>query len=196
MSERHPTADRLIREGMRLFAERGMAGTPVTLIEQVVGLAPGRGAFYKHFRSKQDLYDAAVEDAALGMTLETATVEPRDVSLEDELAGIARGSLRALERNRDLLLVTMREHDLPAPSREKWPARGHEWFARWLALKTKERVLSVPDPEATAVALLGVLVSFWQNSQQPSTRPLDVTESRIIDAWVNLVLGLRPRKRK
>lgn len=60
MSAARSTSDRLLVAGMELFAERGFRATTVGDIEAAVGLAPRRGALYKHFASKQALLEAAV----------------------------------------------------------------------------------------------------------------------------------------
>ena len=49
---RSDAADRILREAMRLFAERGYERTTVPDIQEAAGLAPGSGAMYKHYPSK------------------------------------------------------------------------------------------------------------------------------------------------
>ena len=48
MTEPGSTRQRLLDEGMRLFAERGFRATGVGDIEAAAGLQPRRGALYKH----------------------------------------------------------------------------------------------------------------------------------------------------
>jgi AcrR family transcriptional regulator len=56
-----PTRERLITEAMRLFGESGYQATSVAQIEAAAGLAPGSGALYHHFRSKQALLEAGID---------------------------------------------------------------------------------------------------------------------------------------
>jgi len=44
-----------------LFASRGFDGTDIVDIEERVGLTPGSGGFYRHFRNKEDVLHAAVD---------------------------------------------------------------------------------------------------------------------------------------
>ncbi|MGH3562835.1 MAG: TetR/AcrR family transcriptional regulator, partial [Mycobacterium sp.] len=56
-----PTRERLVTEAMRLFGEQGYRATSVAQIEAAAGLAPGSGALYHHFKSKETLLDAGID---------------------------------------------------------------------------------------------------------------------------------------
>ncbi|GFG65609.1 putative transcriptional regulator, TetR family protein [Mycobacterium kubicae] len=56
-----PTRERLVTEAMRLFGEQGYTATSVAQIEAAAGLAPGSGALYHHFKSKEALLDAGID---------------------------------------------------------------------------------------------------------------------------------------
>jgi AcrR family transcriptional regulator len=56
-----PTRERLVTEAMRLFGEQGYQGTSVAQIEEAAGLAPGSGALYHHFKSKEELLEAGID---------------------------------------------------------------------------------------------------------------------------------------
>jgi AcrR family transcriptional regulator len=57
----HDTRERIMDAAMRLFGERGVAGTPVTSIEAAAGLSAGSGSFYRHFKDKSELLTALIE---------------------------------------------------------------------------------------------------------------------------------------
>lgn len=50
--------DRIVREASRLFRERGFENVTVAEVMKAAGLT--HGAFYAHFRSKEELQEAAV----------------------------------------------------------------------------------------------------------------------------------------
>jgi AcrR family transcriptional regulator len=54
------TRGRLLEVARRLFAERGFAATPTEEVVREAGVT--RGALYYHFRDKQDLFRAVVEE--------------------------------------------------------------------------------------------------------------------------------------
>lgn len=56
-----PTRERLVSEAMRLFSAKGFEATSVSQIEAAAGLAPGSGALYRHFKSKDALLDAGID---------------------------------------------------------------------------------------------------------------------------------------
>ena len=56
-----PTRERLVAEAMRLFSAKGFEATSVSQIEAAAGLAPGSGALYRHFKSKDALLAAGID---------------------------------------------------------------------------------------------------------------------------------------
>src|SRR3954465_14669049 len=61
---RQDTRERILRASLALFLERGFDGTTISDIERAVGLAAGTGSFYRHFRSKDDVFVAAIQRSA------------------------------------------------------------------------------------------------------------------------------------
>jgi AcrR family transcriptional regulator len=55
--ERVNTRDRIKAVALPLFAARGFAATSIAAIESAAGLAPRAGAFYRHFPSKEALFE-------------------------------------------------------------------------------------------------------------------------------------------
>ncbi|MFG2001127.1 TetR/AcrR family transcriptional regulator [Spirillospora sp. NPDC048911] len=53
-SPTRPTRERILDATLALVQERGFGGTTVTDIEELAGLSPGSGSFYRHFRSKEE----------------------------------------------------------------------------------------------------------------------------------------------
>ncbi len=58
------TRERILAASLELFLERGFDGTTISDIERAVGLAAGTGSFYRHFRSKDDVFVAAIQRSA------------------------------------------------------------------------------------------------------------------------------------
>jgi AcrR family transcriptional regulator len=195
--ERHPTANRLIAAALELFSTEGVAATPIVRIEEAAGLAPGSGAFYKHFRSKEELLDAAVADAAASSAAGAdlfATLESMD--LRDQARFIARGTWFVFDAHHDLFLVMVRETEHRPRSYshapDHWPGDGPAFVTAWLESKVDTGELAVSDPRATAVVLLDALTSYWHQCQTESVKPYGVNDTRFIDAWVELIAGLAP----
>src|SRR6478735_6117921 len=65
---RQNTRERILAASLDLFLERGFDGTSISDIERAVGLAAGTGSFYRHFRSKDDVFVAAVQRSSTAST--------------------------------------------------------------------------------------------------------------------------------
>lgn len=197
MPDRHPTARRLIEDGLRLFAEVGVAGTPIVRIEEAAGLAPGSGAFYRHFRSKAELLAAAVADAATATQfgIDQLAVAER-LPFEDQPVFIARGAWLMFDAHRDLLLVLTRERG-PRPAGyghgpDDWPGSGVPFVSSWLRARVASGDLApVEDPDATALVLLDTLWAYWLQREAEGPTPYGIDDTRFIAAWTDLVLRLR-----
>lgn len=196
MPERHSTARRIIKEALRLFADNGVEGTPIVRIEQEAGLAPGSGAFYRHFKSKAAVLEAAVDDAAEAAAFGTDRLEIiDDLPLHQQVLFIARGTWMVFDSQRDLMLVLTREPS-PLPANyghepNMFPGNGVAFLASWLTSRAKARMLQrVADPEATALVLLDALTFYWLQKEAEAPTPYGVDSERFIRAWCDLVLQL------
>ena len=199
MPDRHPTATRLIAAALELFVANGVAGTSIVSIEAAAGLAPGSGAFYKHFRSKAELLDAAIEDAeetsAWGTGLFEAFGQIEGIGLLEEARYIGRGTWFAFDAHRDLALVMVRERDRPPRYTHEaggWPGDGAAFLTAWLEAKAAAGELAVTDPRATAVVLLDALFQFWLQRTAETDTPYGVDAEGFLNAWVALIAGLQP----
>lgn len=193
--ERHPTATRLIEAGLRLFATDGVAGTTIVKIEAAAGLAPGSGAFYRHFRSKSELLDAAIADAEATTIAGADKFEELEMDLLEEARVIAFGTWFVFDAHRDLVLVMTREADRPSRythDADGWPGDGYAFVTGWLDAKVTAGELVVADTRATAVVLMDAIVNYWLQRQTESERPYGVDPDRFLDAWIELIARLRP----
>lgn len=105
-----PTRERLITEAMRLFSEQGYRATSVAQIEAAVGLAPGSGALYHHFRSKDALLAAGI-DRQLDRRHAMRDIRALFAGLGDlrtELTLLGRYALSVLDEEAQLLQVAAR----------------------------------------------------------------------------------------
>ena len=85
------TRDRIKAAALPLFAEQGFAATSIAAIESAAGLAPRAGAFYRHFDSKEALFEE--------LAAERITETPGEFDFEGLRAfGDTRAELVALAR--------------------------------------------------------------------------------------------------
>ena len=110
-----PTRDRLVREGMRLFAEKGYRATTVGEIEEAAGLSPRAGGLYKHFASKREVFEAGIERHVADSQRARRVVEMLPLQdLRSDLTLAARWVLAELAEERDMMLILQRDgRDFP-----------------------------------------------------------------------------------
>jgi len=107
------TRERILDAALDLFAGEGVAGTTVTEIERRAGLTPGKGSLYRHFRSKEDVFEATivreVERLQAAVEADRAQLQQQP-DRRSQLTIDYRQCLRDIERFDALLRVLAREH--------------------------------------------------------------------------------------
>ncbi|MGH2831414.1 MAG: TetR/AcrR family transcriptional regulator [Solirubrobacteraceae bacterium] len=185
------TRDRIIQAAMRLFSERGYSATSVAKIEAAVGLKPGAGGLYHHFKSKEAVLAAGIE-----LQLERLDTL-RDIRsvltpLEDhtaELSVIACYILAELSGESELLLIlTAEARSRPAlltAAVEKLVDFTFNSFAAWIGERAER---AIAEEQATAVAALGFgsLLSSHLLCEMLGV-PTHVESETLLDVWVKLM---------
>lgn len=182
------TKDRLLGEGMRLFAERGFKGTTVADIERAAGLVPRSGGLYKHFASKRALLEAGVDRHTQQLESMQSVVDLLPLGdLRAELTLVARWLLGELVRQREAIVVIEKEGAAFPDLRDRFFAgvieRGYRQAAelgrRWL----KELPVTV-DVDALATLVVGSLINYRWAEWTFGRDPLDVDEERFVQTFV------------
>lgn len=189
---RSRAADRILREAMRLFAERGYERTSIADIQAAAGLAPGSGALYKHFPSKEAVLAAGMDDfMAVG---ERARELVRTVPgpADQALGVLGRAAMEMMQEDRDVLRIVYRElEQFPAlrdEVRERRMQSTYATVADWLRERAARGELQVEDPEATAAVLLGSITSFKVFQVLLGQPPAGVDDERFVRAWLRVML--------
>jgi AcrR family transcriptional regulator len=191
MSNEPGTRERIVTQGMRLFAERGFRGTTVGDIEEAAGLAPRAGGLYKHFRSKEEVLEAGIERHVGEMDVIQPAIEM--LPLGDpraELMLVGRFALQELAGEMPLMKVVQKDGDrfpeLVATVRERIITRGHNQ-ARTVVTRLLGDVLSKDETAALAAVALGSLVGYRIEEAMFGPRP--VGEEDFLEAWVDVIMS-------
>jgi len=194
---RSRAADRILREAMRLFAERGYERTSIADIQAAAGLAPGSGALYKHFPSKEAVLAAGLDDFVAGAERARELIRTVPGPADEALEVLARAAMRMLHDDTDVLRIVWRELE-PFPElrdrvRERRMQSTYAALADWLRERAARGELRVEDPEATAAVLLGGLTSFTLFQTLLGEPPARLDDERFVLAWLRVTLrGLLP----
>lgn len=180
-------------EALRLFSLHGYRGTRVSDIEQAAGLSPKAGGFYRHFRSKADVLEAALQHYAEEAGRSEAALELLPLAdFRSELTLLCRWVLNMMAEQRDFIRILHREGDefphLVAQFHERIVRRGLELAAAFFELKQKEAGLDLPDhdPQAIAAVALGSIINYRVEEAMFGEPPGPVSEERFIKTWVDV----------
>jgi AcrR family transcriptional regulator len=187
-----PSARRIAKEALRLFAEKGYERTSIADIQAAAGLAPGSGALYKHFRSKRDLLESglaaefATRDEAAAEFMVAVPDNPRDA-----LTTMGRAVLDQMAREREAIRITCRDleqfPDLLGRVREERIQGYYRLFAAWLKDQAASGRIRAHDAEAVSAVAWGALVYYRISEALIDEPPGGVGETRFLGAWVDLV---------
>jgi len=194
-----PTRERLMRAALKLFAEHGYRATTVGAIESEAGLAPRSGALYQHFKSKQELLEAAIENelTAMGELSDALAMLPLG-DLRAELTLLARWNLASLDRRRDLTRFIRREaHLLPSRMRtrlyERLVATPYAEITAWLQSRYRDAGVEPPDVAALALILVESMAAYRELEHLFGRVPDEIDDQRFVGAWVEIGVTVAAR---
>jgi AcrR family transcriptional regulator len=190
MDTSQPTRDRILDAAMALFGERGYRGTTVGAIEQAAGLAPRRGGLYRHFPSKQEVFNAAVGRYASKFRFLEDLLETLDFDDEHAtLTRLARFALAGLAAEGDLFRLLQRDGpdfpDLAMLVHEQLVQRGYDFAIATFTQLLQARGLPIRDVAALAAIALGSLVHFREDEALYGKTPAGATEEQFVATWVD-----------
>ncbi|GAA3739258.1 TetR/AcrR family transcriptional regulator [Leifsonia bigeumensis] len=199
------TRERLIAESMRLFGERGYAGTSVADIEAAAGLSSGAGSLYRHFPSKQALLAAGVrQQIDAGQHLLRLLADADDgaaIPLRERLIAVATAGLRRLEQEADLNRIMLKDlahfPELLDLARREEVARVHQAVAAWLDAQLGARSdgqagTGRRDTEGIAAVLVGAVSNFWMLRDIFGEHPAGISEERYLASLVDALMPSLP----
>jgi AcrR family transcriptional regulator len=188
------TRERLVTEAMKLFSAKGFDAASVSQIEAAAGLAPGSGALYHHFKSKDALLDAGI-DRQLDRRRAMQDIRTLFAGLGDlraELTVLGRYLLSIVDEEIELLQIAVRT---PAGRSARLDtayaalvdglnAELGDWIAAWApTLATQDRAV------LAALGVNGILGARFATSlfHQSEAR---VPDDRYLSEWT-AVLAIR-----
>ena len=188
-----PTRDRLVTEAMRLFGEQGYQATSITQIEAAAGLAPGSGALYHHFKSKEALLEAGI-DRQLDRRRAMHDIRTLFAGLGDlriELTMLGRYVLTVLDEETQLLQIAARTPPDQSPRLNNAYAALIDGLSAEVADWIKGWAPKVSKQDAQAIAAVGVDAVLGRRSTNTVFRlpATDMQDERYIAEWTAMLAG-------
>lgn len=183
-----PTRERLLTEAMRLFGENGYEATRVAQIEAAAGLAPGSGALYHHFKSKEALLDAGI-DRQLDRRRAMRDLRALFAGLGDlrsELTMLGRYILAVLDEETELLQIASRVPAALSARLNNAYAALFDGLRRDLTDWVESWTPGIEAQEAATIAAVAVnaLVGMRTTSTLFHAPDTGTSEERYVTEWV------------
>lgn len=108
MNQRMPAPQRrdsILQVAQKLFADKGFHGVSIDEIARVTHVSPA--IIYRHFESKQHLYDTVLQELSGKRESYVETVINSSNSFEDVLTGMTRIYIKSVAKNPDMLRIEL-----------------------------------------------------------------------------------------
>ncbi len=161
------TKEKILDAGLSLFSKKGYLGATTKEIAKKAGVA--ELTLFRHFSSKERLFEEAIKRRSFLPALKSLLPELRDLEYMDALIEIANRYLERLSERRDLIKIMHSEiHLYPSKVREiqqKFVGEIVGTLASYFRGLQERRMLKDFDPELGARAFLSMFFAYF-NSQE------------------------------
>jgi len=184
--------DSILKAAQHLFAEKGYHGVSIDEIARKVDVSPA--ILYRHFKSKQMLYDAVLQAMSAQRESYVQTVINSGTSFEDVLTGMTQVYIKSISENPDLLRIEFQSLLDKNPATSDFFNNRWKSFTDYIEFSLNERLpYDTPNREITilAAALMfqGMLREvLLQKHLQPVDRLEDVSMFELSHELVRLFL--------
>ena len=195
MSVRLPGPERrdsILTAARRLFAEKGFHGVSIDEIARKVDVSPA--LLYRHFKSKQVLYDAVLQAMSAQRESYVQTIINSGTSFEDVLTGMTQVYIKSIADNPDLLRIEMQSLLDRNPATSDFFKNRWKSFSDYIEFSLNERLpYDTPNREVT-ILTAGLMYQgmlrevLLQKHLQPEDRLVDVSMEELSNELVRLFL--------
>jgi len=184
--------DSILKAAQRLFSEKGYHGVSIDEIARKVDVSPA--ILYRHFKSKQMLYDAVLQAMSAQRESYVQTVINSGTSFEDVLTGMTQVYIKSISDNPDLLRIELQSLLDKNPAASSFFKNRWKSFTDYIEFSLNERLpYDAPNREVTiltaALMFQGMLREvLLQKHLQPEDRLEDVSLHELSQELVRLFL--------
>lgn len=188
-SERRET---ILQAAKGLFADKGFHGVSIDDIARAVDVSPA--ILYRHFKSKQEIYDTVITELSHTRESYVDTVINRGTSFEDILQGMTQTYINSIAEDPDMLRIEMQSLLEGNPATGDFFKNRWKSFTDYIEFSLNERLpYDMPNREITilsaALMYQGMLrETLVQKFLQPEDRLIDVNLQELSHELVTLFL--------
>lgn len=183
----------ILKEAQQLFADKGFHGASIDEIARAVDVSPS--ILYRHFDSKQALYDAVLQELSSQRESYVDAVVNGEASFEDVLTGMTKVFVHSIDDNPNLLRIEMQSLLEGNPGTSEFFENRWKSFTDYINFSLNERLAyDIADRE---VKILSASLMFQgmvreallQKYIQPQDRLIDVSLDELSHELVMLFLN-------
>lgn len=185
----------LITAAKSLFADKGFHGVSIDEIVKVVGVSPA--ILYRHFKSKDELYDAVLQDFSCQRESYVDTVIMSDADFETILRGITTVFIDSIVKQPNLLKIELYSILEGHQAHREFFLNRWKTFTDYIEfslneLQSKGRLSNQLDSKASALMYQGMLrevliLKCLQQSEYLEEYSLEELLDKMISQFVNSV---------
>lgn len=195
MSQRMPAVQRrdsILKVALSLFAEKGFHGVSIDEIARKVNVSPA--ILYRHFDSKQQLYDTVLQAMSAQRESYVETVVNSSTGFEDVLIGMTQVYIKSVADNPDMLRIELQSLLDGSAATNDFFINRWKSFTDYIEFGLNERMThDIPNREITIMAA-GLMFqgmvreALVQKFLQPHDRLVDLSMEELSQELVALFL--------
>jgi AcrR family transcriptional regulator len=180
------TKRQLVDAAVKLFSANGYAATSLQELVSEAGLT--KGAFYHHYRSKEEIL-RQIHDNFIDEQIERAEAAVREGSSPTEsLRALIRSEMRAISEHQDAVTVFLRERQAFSPETWKEVRRKRDHLEQVFLDLVRDGIAAGEfrdgDPQLITYGILGM--AHWAHEwYRPRLGPTD----KIADTFADMILS-------
>src|SRR5450759_3730013 len=193
---RLPASDRrlqLVETALDFFSRKGFGGTTTKEIAAAAGVT--EAIIFRHFPTKQDLYNAVLDHHHDTGQLAECIAQWKSCMDRNDDEGLIRaivervieGYRRDLRGHRVLLIAALEGHETALEYNRRFSLPILELLCQYVARRQKEGVLRGGDPGAIIGAAYCMAAQYATVTQMFGF-PTNVTDRQIADSFVDIVM--------
>lgn len=195
MSVRLPGPERresILKVARRLFAEKGYHGVSIDRIAREVDVSPA--ILYRHFKSKQVLYEAVLQDMSAQRESYVQTIINSGTSFEDVLTGMTQVYINSVRENPDCLRIELQSLLDRNPATSDFFQYRWKSFTDYIEFSLNERLPYDTPNREISILTAGLMFqgmlreALIQKHLQPKDRLVDVSLHELSHELVRLFL--------
>jgi AcrR family transcriptional regulator len=164
----------ILEASQRLFADKGFHGVSIDDIADAVEVSPA--ILYRHFNSKQELYDTILQGLSCQRESYVDTVVNNSSNFEDVLSGMTQVYTNSVADNPDLLRIEMQSMLDGNPATSEFFQNRWKSFTDYIEFSLNERLPKDTANRETTILSTGLMFqgmvreALLQKFMQPHDR--------------------------